>query len=85
MFFNHFQAISTIGRFKTNKLTKNFEHKILKLNSRVDNGELMKPKEAATLMDMSNEFTKFLFSQVAKLELKLSESTTQDMFNSLNN
>jgi hypothetical protein len=45
----------------------------------------MKPKEAATRMEMSNEFYNFLFSQVAKLELKLPESTTQDMFNSLNN
>jgi hypothetical protein len=45
----------------------------------------MKPKEATTIMDLSNEFTNFLFSQVAKLELKLPESTTQDMFNSLNN
>ena len=41
----------------------------------------MKPKEATTIMDMSNEFYNFLFSQVAKLELKLPESTTQDMFN----
>ena len=62
-------------------------HKILKLNSKIDDGdgELMKPKEATTLMDMSSEFYNFLFSQVAKLELKLLESTTQDMFNSLNN
>jgi hypothetical protein len=68
-----------------NRLTNDFEHKILKLNSRVDDGKLMKPKEATTIMDMSNEFYNFLFSQVAKLELKLPESTTQDMFNSLNN
>jgi hypothetical protein len=45
----------------------------------------MKPKEATTILDMSNEFYNFLFSQIAKLELKLPESTTQDMFNSLNN
>jgi hypothetical protein len=45
----------------------------------------MKPKEATTLMEMSNEFYNFLFSQVEKLELKLLESTIQDMFNSLNN
>lgn len=44
----------------------------------------MKPKEAATLMDMSNEFYNFLVSQVAKFEPKLLESTIQDMFNSLN-
>jgi len=45
----------------------------------------MKPKQAATLMELSNEFYNFLFSQVSKLELKLTESTVQDMFNSLNN
>ena len=44
----------------------------------------MKPKDAATRMDMSNEFYNFLISQVAKLELKLPESATQDMFDSLN-
>ena len=44
----------------------------------------MKPKDATTLMDMSNEFTLFVYPQVAKLELKLSESTIQDMFSSLN-
>jgi hypothetical protein len=44
----------------------------------------MKPKEARTRMEMSNEFYNFLFSQVEKLELKLPESVTQDMFNSLN-
>jgi hypothetical protein len=44
----------------------------------------MKPKDATTIMDLSNEFTRFLFSLVAKLELKLPESTIQDMFDSLN-
>ncbi len=44
----------------------------------------MKPKEARTRMEMANEFYNFLFSQVVKLELKLPESITQDMFNSLN-
>jgi len=44
----------------------------------------MKPKEARTRMEMSNEFYSFLFSQVEKLELKLPESVTQDMFSSLN-
>ena len=44
----------------------------------------MKPKEARTIMDLSNEFTNFLLSQVSKLELKLPESITQDMFDSLN-
>jgi hypothetical protein len=44
----------------------------------------MKPKEATTIMDMSNEFTNFLLSQVWKLELKLPESIPQDMFDSLN-
>jgi hypothetical protein len=44
----------------------------------------MKPKEARTRMEMSNEFYNFLCSQVIKLELKLPESATQDMFNSLN-
>ena len=33
----------------------------------------MKPKEATTLMDMSNEFYKFFFSQVVKLEVTLLE------------
>ena len=59
-------------------------HKILKLNSRVDDGELMKPKEARMKMEMSNEFYNFLFSQVEKLQLKLPDSATQDMFDSLN-
>ena len=45
----------------------------------------MKPKEATTVIEMSNEFTNFLISQIVKLELKLPESITQDMFNSLNN
>jgi hypothetical protein len=44
----------------------------------------MKPKEAKLKMEMSSEFYSFLFSQVEKLELKLPESATQDMFNSLN-
>jgi len=44
----------------------------------------MKPKEARMQMEMANEFYAFLFSQVEKLELKLPESATQDMFNSLN-
>jgi hypothetical protein len=44
----------------------------------------MKPKEATTVIEMSNEFTNFLISQIVKLELKLPESITQDMFKSLN-
>ncbi len=43
----------------------------------------MKPKEARTKMEMANEFYTFLFSQVVKLELKLPESATQNMFNNL--
>ena len=62
-----------------------FEHKILKVNCQVDDGEVMRPKEARTRMEMSYEFYSFLFSQVEKLELKLPVSVTQDMFNSLNN
>jgi hypothetical protein len=45
----------------------------------------MKPKDARSRMDMANEFYSFLFSQVEKLQLKLPESATQDMFDSLNN
>jgi len=44
----------------------------------------MKPKEARMKMEMSNEFYNFLFSQVEKLQLKLPDSATQDMFDSLN-
>ena len=44
----------------------------------------MKPKEARVRMDLANEFYNFLFSQVEKLQLKLPEPVTQDMFNSLN-
>ena len=44
----------------------------------------MKPKDARTRMDMANEFCNFLFSQVEKLQLKLPESASQDMFDSLN-
>jgi hypothetical protein len=36
-----------------NRLTNDFEQKILKLNSRVDDGELMKPKEAITISKTS--------------------------------
>ncbi|MGA3112015.1 MAG: hypothetical protein ABSE15_08290 [Candidatus Bathyarchaeia archaeon] len=44
----------------------------------------MKPKEARTRIDLSNEFYNFLFSQVEKLQLKLPESSAQYMFDSLN-
>jgi hypothetical protein len=58
--------------------------KFLNLKAKID-WRIMRPKDATTRLDMSDEFYTFLLSQVAKLELKLPESATQDMFNSLNN